>query len=73
MLEIIVQDYGIGIENIEEALKASFTTRKDEEHAGMGFPIMQTLSDKFQIRSQKEIGTRVTVIKNFKKHYQEVK
>ena len=73
ILEIIVLDYGIGIENVEEALKASFTTRKDEEHAGMGFPIMQTLSDKFEIRSQKEIGTRVTITKQFKKHYQEVK
>ena len=49
LLEIIVQDYGVGIENIEEALKASFTTKKDEEHAGMGFPIMQTLSDKIEI------------------------
>ena len=39
----------------------------------MGFPIMQTLSDKFEIRSQKEIGTRVTITKQFKKHYQEVK
>lgn len=72
-LEIIVQDYGIGIENIDEALKISFTTRSDEEHAGMGFSIMKTLSDKFEIRSQKDIGTRVLISKNFKKHYQEVK
>ena len=73
LLEIIIQDYGIGIENIEEALKESFTTRKDQEHAGMGFSIMQTFSDKFEIRSQKDIGTRVIITKNFKKHYQEVK
>ena len=72
-LEIVVQDYGVGIENVEEALKASFTTRCDQERAGMGFSIMQTFSDKFEIRSQKDIGTRVTITKNFKKHYQEVK
>lgn len=72
-LEIIIQDYGIGIENIEEALKASYTTKSDEEHAGMGFSIMKTLSDKFEIRSQKDIGTRILITKNFKKHYQEVK
>ncbi len=72
-LEVIIQDYGIGIENIEEALKAAFTTKSEEEHAGMGFSIMKTLSDKFEIRSQKDIGTRVIISKNFKKHYQEVK
>lgn len=73
VLEIIVQDYGVGIENVDEALKASFTTREDQERAGMGFSIMQTLSDKFEIRSQKDIGTRVILNKNFKRHYQEVK
>lgn len=73
ILEVIIQDYGVGIENVEEALKANFTTRMDQERAGMGFSIMQTLSDKFEIRSQKDIGTRVTITKNFKKHYQEVK
>lgn len=73
ILEIIIQDYGVGIENLEEALKSSFTTRKDQERAGMGFSIMQTLSDKFDIRSQKDLGTRVTITKSFKRHYQEVK
>ena len=73
LLEIIVQDYGAGIENVEEALKASFTTRHDQERAGMGFSIMKTLSDKFEIRSQKDIGTRVTITKSLKRHYQEVK
>ena len=73
LLEITIQDYGVGIENVEEALHSNFTTRKDQERAGMGFSIMQTLSDKFEIRSQKDIGTRVKITKSFKKHYQEVK
>lgn len=72
-LEVVVQDYGVGIENVEEALQAKFTTREDQERAGMGFSIMQTLSDKFEIRSQKDVGTRVTITKQFKKNYQEVK
>lgn len=73
ILEVVVQDYGVGIENIEEAMKANFTTKVNEQRAGMGFSIMQTLSDKFEVRSQKDIGTRVTITKIFKKHYQEVK
>ena len=72
MLEIIIQDYGIGIENIEQALQFNFTTRTDQERAGMGFSIMKTLSDKFEIRSQKDIGTRITITKFFQRHYQEV-
>ncbi len=72
LLEVTIQDYGVGIENIEQALKSSFTTRPDQEHAGMGFTIMKTFSDKFDVRSQKDIGTRVTITKIFKKHYQEV-
>lgn len=72
-LEITIQDYGIGIENIEDAMKASYTTKTDQERAGMGFSIMQTLSDKFEIRSQKDVGTRIKITKTFKKHYQEVK
>ena len=71
-LQIIIQDYGIGIENIDQALQFNFTTRLDQERAGMGFSIMQTLSDTFDVRSQKDIGTRVTITKNFKKHYQKV-
>ena len=44
ILEIVIQDYGVGIENIEQALKFNFTTRTDQERAGMGFSIMKTLS-----------------------------
>lgn len=72
-LEIIIQDYGVGIEDLDKAMQFSFTTRQDQERAGMGFSIMQTLSDKFDVRSQKDIGTTVTITKNFKKHYQEVR
>ena len=72
ILEIIIQDYGVGIENIEQALQFNFTTRTDQERAGMGFSIMKTLSDKFEIRSQKDIGTRITITKFLQKHYQEV-
>ena len=72
ILEIAIIDYGIGIENIEQAMQFNFTTRSDQERAGMGFSIMKTLSDKLDIRSQKDIGTRVTITKNFKKHYEKV-
>ena len=72
ILEISIQDYGVGIEDIEQAMQSTFTTRLDQERAGMGFSIMKTLSDKFIVRSQKDVGTTVIISKIFKKHYQEV-
>ena len=73
ILEIVIQDYGVGIDDIQKAMQFNYTTRLDQERAGMGFSIMQTLSDKLDVRSQKDIGTTITITKNFKKHYQEVK
>ena len=71
-MQITVNDYGIGIKNIKEALNPSYSSKKDQERAGMGFSIMKALSDEFEIRSEEDIGTRVYVVKNFKKQYQKV-
>ena len=71
-MQITVNDYGVGIKNIKEALNPSYSSKKDQERAGMGFSIMKALSDEFEIRSEEDIGTRVYVVKNFKKQYQKV-
>ena len=71
-MQITINDYGIGIKNLKEALNPTFSTKKDEERAGMGFSIMKALSDEFSIRSEENIGTRVFIVKNFKKQYQKV-
>lgn len=71
-MQITINDYGVGIKNLKEALSPSFSSKKCEERAGMGFSIMKALSDEFSIRSEENIGTRVYVVKNFKKNYQKV-
>ena len=65
-ITIIVQDYGKGIEDIDLVLKDSYSTKKDEEHAGMGMTIMKTFSDEFNIVSKVNLGTKVTLIKYIK-------
>ena len=35
-IEIIVQDFGVGIEDISLAMSPEYTTKPEEEHAGMG-------------------------------------
>ena len=64
-LSLVISDYGVGIENIELALKPSYTTRPDLERAGMGLTIVQSLCDEFAIRSVIGMGTKITVKKVF--------
>ena len=62
-LEIIVQDYGKGIEDIQQATENHFTTAPDQEKSGIGFTIMKTLSDHFEISSKKNVGTKLKIVK----------
>lgn len=71
-MKITINDYGIGIKNLKDAMNPNYSSKKEEERAGMGFSIMKALSDDFSIRSEENIGTRVYIVKNFKKNYQKV-
>lgn len=58
-LTIIVEDFGVGIEDIERAKEPLFTTKLQEERAGLGFTIMEVFSDEMQIVSNINIGTKI--------------
>lgn len=60
LLTMIIKDYGIGIEDIEKAKEPLFTTRLQEERAGLGFTIMEVFSDTMEVIS--EVGHGTTVI-----------
>lgn len=62
-LMISIQDYGVGIENIEEARQPFFTTKPDMERTGMGFVFMETFMDKVVVESKSGEGTCVTMTK----------
>lgn len=72
LIEIIVQDYGVGIVDIEKAMTPSFTTNSEAEHAGMGITIMQSLADSFSIRSTPGLGTKVLIKKELSGNLMEV-
>lgn len=65
---LIIQDYGKGIENLEEVKTPFYTTAKDLEHAGMGMTIIETLADSFEIESVRNIGTKLIIKKTIKEH-----
>ena len=62
-VQMIIQDYGVGIKNVKEALECNFSTKKENEHAGMGFTIMQSLTDDFEIKSYVGLGTKLILEK----------
>ncbi|MCX4362429.1 MAG: anti-sigma F factor [Clostridia bacterium] len=66
-VEIIIEDEGCGIEDVEKAVQPFFTTKPDQERSGMGFTLIKTFMDKVEIISHKDKGTKVIMQKEFKK------
>lgn len=63
---IQVKDRGNGIEDVEKARQALYTTKSDMERSGMGFTIMESFMDKLTIKSVVGKGTTVTMKKTIK-------
>ena len=66
-VEIIIEDEGCGIDDVEKAIQPFYTTKPDQERSGMGFTLIKTFMDKVNIISQKDKGTKVIMQKEFKK------
>ena len=60
LLEITVQDWGVGIADVAQARTPLFTTG-NEERSGMGFTIMESFMDTLKVRSAPGKGTTVTM------------
>ncbi len=57
---IVVKDTGVGIEDINKAMEPLYTTKPDEERAGLGFMFMEAFMDDLEVQS--ELGKGTTVI-----------
>lgn len=66
-ITIMVEDYGVGIENIEQAMEPLFTTKPTEDRAGMGFSFMSIFMDDLKVESKLNQGTKVTMTKKIEK------
>ena len=58
-VEIEVVDEGKGIPNVDDAMTALYTTSLEEERAGLGFTVMQSMMDEVEVFSQMGKGTSV--------------
>ena len=65
-IEILIEDKGEGIENIELAKEPLYTSRPDLERSGMGFTVMETFMDGLEVDSQSGVGTRVIMKKKLR-------
>ena len=61
-LEIVVRDWGCGIEDISRARTPLYTTG-GEDRSGMGFTIMESFVDALTVRSKLGAGTTVTLLR----------
>ena len=58
VLDIVIKDKGIGIADIDQARRPSFTTG-GSERSGMGFTIMESFMTNFELISEPGKGTTV--------------
>lgn len=62
VLDIVIKDKGVGIADVEQARRPSFTTG-GAERSGMGFTIMESFMDSLTVRSTAGRGTTVVMKK----------
>lgn len=65
-IKVILQDHGPGIEDIDQAMKAGWSTASQEARnmgfgAGMGLPNMKRNADMLHVESEVGVGTTVTI------------
>ena len=65
-IEIIIEDNGAGIVDIDKAREPFYTSKPDLERSGMGFTVMETFMDSLSIESIKGEGTKVKMTKRFR-------
>ncbi|MGN0744646.1 MAG: anti-sigma F factor [Christensenellales bacterium] len=65
-IEIVVRDFGKGIEDVQKAVEPFFTTAPGDERSGMGFTIIQTFMDEMSVESAIGKGTSVRMKKVMK-------
>lgn len=62
-VELIIEDKGKGIADLEQAMQPLFTTKPELERSGMGFTIMENFVDSLEVTTGVGKGTRIHMTK----------
>ena len=65
VLDIVIKDKGVGIPDLEQARRPTFTTG-GSERSGMGFTIMESFMTSFEVTSQPGKGTSIHMRRKIK-------
>lgn len=65
---LCIEDFGIGIDNISQAMEALYTSKPEMERSGMGFSFMEAFMDEVQVFSVVGKGTKILMKKGFKQN-----
>ena len=60
---IEVEDYGVGIEDINKAMEPLYTSKPEQDRSGMGFAFMEAFMDELSVESVPGKGTLVKMTK----------
>ena len=66
-LDVVVTDFGVGIDDIDMALQPFFTSKAEDEHSGMGFTLMDSFMSNLSVEANKPSGLIVHMQKVIKK------
>ena len=64
-ISISIEDFGAGIEDINQAKEVLFSTMKSKDRSGLGFTIMELFSTKFNVISELGKGTKLEIYKEW--------
>lgn len=67
---VTVTDFGVGIDDIRQAMQPLFTSKSSEERSGMGFTVMESFMDKISVTSEPGMGTKVNMMKSLDMNYE---
>lgn len=65
ILDIVIKDHGVGIPDLEAARRPAFTTG-GADRSGMGFTIMESFMNSFEVSSKQGKGTTVHMRRKLK-------
>lgn len=63
VLLLEIEDKGVGIDNVKQAMEPLFTTKPEEDRSGMGFSFMEAFMDELEVDSTPGEGTTIRMQK----------
>jgi stage II sporulation protein AB (anti-sigma F factor) len=63
VVELMIEDNGKGIEDVEQAMQPLYTSKPELERSGMGFTIMENFMDSLEVATAVGKGTKIRLTK----------